>query len=165
MLTKQKVFNLKATAKAGVLFTCIFFTRSQWRTARHLANNETHPQIHKAQKLKWLEPSGIPHKTRTTSLEDKDTSKGRAGGKASIFFFTRTCPFTPMLLHYFSAVNVCISTAPMPAPNICVLPSSCFPGKDAAVIGWWLFHQLKGSSALRGSFTAGSSTCSERTTP
>lgn len=76
----------------GTFYTFPGGVQGTLQTTKHLS-----PDLQSSE-TKWLEPSGIPRETRTMPQEEEATSKGRPGGKASIFFFTPSCSCTILLL-------------------------------------------------------------------
>lgn len=137
MLTKQKILNLKATAKAEALFTCILFTHSQRRTARHLANNKTLiPRFTKLRSYCDLSPQASFTKLGLCPQRMGLPPRAEVGKKQAFSFSLPHAHSPPMLLRDFTAVNVCTITASMPLPNVCLLSSSRLPGKDPTGFGW-----------------------------
>lgn len=115
----------------------------------------TYPQIYKAQKLRDLSPQASFTKLGLCPQRMGLPPRAEVGKKQAFSFSLTHAHSPPMLLRNFTAVNVCTITASMPLPNVCLLSSSCLPGKDPTGFGWKLLQQCKGSSASSGWFTVG----------
>lgn len=117
--------------------------------ARHLANNETLILDLQSSEAKWLEPSGIPHKTRSMSIENEATSEGRTGEKQA-FLLTHTCSFSPHTLallycclhryHYgCNAPSTCLCIFKLSLPrqrSFCLLQGGNFSGSTKVILSW-----------------------------
>lgn len=122
---------------------------------------------------KWLEPSGIPHKTRTMSLENEATSEGRTGEKQA-FLLTCTCSFTPHTLallycclhmyHYCcNAPSTCLCIFKLSLPrqrSFCLLQGGNFSGSTKVILSLKMADsQLDQSCIFHGVWNSTSYIC------